>query len=174
MAGSRLLRRKQRDWTTNHYLESVLGRCRLRRFRGVYSCDNIPRHIAEQKYFSIICNWDREGRPGSHFVAIIGRPDRVLYIDPLGLDCYNEDINAFLDTAANCKLWKRPIDVQAVPMQDIMSMMCGYHCMLAVLYFDRDNHGIIIDESRSRGGLLMDEAQCKKYIVKLINIYKTE
>ena len=177
----------------NTYIDAVLKTCPLSRYKGVYSCDNVPGSLAKDEYFNIICNLDKVGEPGSHFVAIIGRPEGVLYFDPLGLSNCNEHLQRFLELAS---VWgdKRPkqqqqqqqqqqrrrrrrLFTQGEPIQHPLSPFCGYHCLLMVLYHDRDDHGVVLRgfAPTTRGcntELHKNDAVCLRYIDKFIRLYR--
>jgi len=175
----------------NTYIDAVLKACPLRRYKGVYSCDNVPGSLAKEEYFNIICNLDKAGEPGSHFVAIIGRPEGVLYFDPLGLSNYNEHLQRFLERASAWGSGERPppsqqqqqrrrrrrLFTQGEPIQHPLSPFCGYHCLLMVLYHDRDDHGVVLRgfAPTTRGcntELHKNDAVCLRYIDKFIRLYR--
>ena len=132
---------------TNIFMLSMLQKCRLHRFKGVFSCDTIPKDIVKMKHFTLICNIDREDEPGSHYVAIIGQPHRIIYNDPLALNILNADISEFLETAT--LYGKRKLELKNRAVQHPLSLFCGFHAMLQVLFYDCDNHHFKIKYSRS-------------------------
>ena len=158
---------------SNHYILETLSKYPLVRFRGVFSCDTIPLEIANQQQFTLICNLDRQTGPGSHYVVIVGLPGRLYYVDPIGLDSFNDDINKFLASASKA-CGDRRIYVLKTPLpQDPSSEFCGLHAMLLVLFFDRDGHGIVL-KGGSHTCLKQNDALCILYIVKFLRLYKRQ
>jgi hypothetical protein len=166
---------------SNLYLLRILNHCKLQRFRGVFSCDTIPRHIARQKHFTIICNLEEAGEPGSHFVAIVGKLDVVIYADPLGgaltaaaaaaaaVDTLKPQLVKFLAAATAARDRELVFEVQAV--QHPQSAFCGFHAMLQVLYHDVDDHNLQIVYHRQ--DLRKNDIIVIKLIKKFICMYMT-
>jgi hypothetical protein len=135
-------------------------------FCGTYSCNNIPKDIAKLSIFSIICNIDKVGEIGSHFITIIGRSKRIMYIDPLAYPCTNKYIAKFLKKAQQYN--NRKLEIQNVPIQHPISTYCGYFCMVFVLFFEKDNHGIKLKFNKHK--LLLNDIKCIKYLVQFLKI----
>jgi hypothetical protein len=84
------------EGVSNHFITSILEPT-CEDFRGVFSADTIPvLQLLQYDTSSIVCNLSKVGERGSHFVTIICQPNRVLYIDSLGLPSLVPAINSFL------------------------------------------------------------------------------
>jgi hypothetical protein len=152
--------------TSNIYIDKTLHNIGTQRYMGIYSCDTIPQHIAALKHFSIICNLDKFGEHGSHFITIVGQPTRILYIDPLGQPCNNQFIAKFLQDAQQQS--NRKLEWQTVAIQHPLSTFCGYYCMLMVLYHERRHHGIRLNFNIHN--TLLNDRQCIQYINQFIKL----
>ena len=164
---------------SNIFIDNILKRLTTRRYEGIYACDNIPARIARLKYFNIICNLDALGKSGSHFVAIVGQPKKVIYIDPLGRPCTNRFITKFLRKAQqntkkkNNEVEQHPnrnLEWLNVAMQDPMSSFCGYYCLLIILFFERRRHGIHINFDTDN--LMSNDEKCIEYIKQFIHLFQ--
>lgn len=98
-------------------------------YKGLYhiSIEKLPHHLIYENFFSLIVN------VFGHFIAIIGRPSHVLYIDSFGRMCDNQKIKSFL-LACN-----RPIYTNTRVLQDLNSVYCGIYALLFCKYFDIPN-----------------------------------
>ena len=159
----------EKEGLSNIYIASVLNRCKLKHYRGIFSCNNIPTKICRLQKFSIICNLDREGERGSHFIAIVGHPEEIEYIDPLGLPCFNKDLANFMRKCLQT-VKKRVIKTNTVPFQHPLSSFCGFYTMLTVLFYD-DNAPKKIAIKFSKDDLWKNDTLCIDYICQLINYY---
>jgi hypothetical protein len=161
---------------SNIYINDVLEKSQLKRFKGVFSCNNIPKHILLYKYFNIICNLDKEGEKGSHFVAIVANPNKILYIDPLGNDCANESLCKFMRRASQPQQQersrptrKRKIHSLNIAMQHPLSPFCGFYSMLFMLFYDETEPPIEIKFSSSN--LENNDKKCIDYIIQLLHLH---
>lgn len=108
---------------TNKYLEDL---CKLifekkkEKFLGVFPSDVIPK--TRKKEFAIIFNLSKHHEPGSHFVAIVKRFDKIIYFDSFGKKCSVKSIKAFIEK------FKLPIKFNCKQIQDNFSNFCGYFC----------------------------------------------
>jgi hypothetical protein len=143
---------------SNHYIESILHPT-CTKFIGVFSANTLPTKLLEQNTFSIVCNFSKAGETGSHFVSIISLPDRVLYIDSLGLPCPVQEICSFLMQL------KKPLFTNSKQVQASASKFCGFYCILFVLFFDKPTSlHLQFDDVN----LLNNDNLCIKYIQELL------
>jgi hypothetical protein len=148
---------------SNLYIMSVLKDCRLQHFKGVFSCNNIPDEIAMLRHFSIICNLEKEGELGSHFITIVATPVCLLYIDSLGMSCANSHLNQFMT------LTKRRVHSLDLAMQHPTSPFCGFYAILMVLFYDLKNPPTTVQFHRH--DLLTNDQQCISYVQQLIKYH---
>jgi len=105
----------------NFFIASVLKRKCLH-FKGVYSADNIDMSLSELESFNIVCNLSNFGENGTHWISIIASPTFIMYIDPLGIQCFNDKIYDFL---ISCN---RSLFFNIKTIQPIKSNFCGFFC----------------------------------------------
>jgi hypothetical protein len=144
---------------SNHFIEHVLKTYCID-FYGVFSANTIPVKLLKREKFSIVCNFSKATEPGSHFVTIIALPNRVLYLDSLGLPCAVSEISTFL-----LRL-KKPVFHNRQQIQDGASKFCGFYCILFVLYFDGKKPSFNL--SFVTGKLLANDNLCITYIKRLL------
>jgi hypothetical protein len=113
---------------TNVYVDWLISKLSSS-FIGVYA--DIPTIIHQMPRFSLVCN------VGYHFVAIIGFPDRLIYMDPLGMQPLCSWALKFLQED------HRPHLVNAVTFQHPLSLFCGFYCAFFILFYESSNHGIL-------------------------------
>lgn len=115
---------------TNTY---VLNLCRKLKLPvvGVFSCDQIEKVPVNK--FAII-NLDKSYNKGTHFVVIWNKNSTFHYFDPLGFQCYNEDvIDFFLKN-------NKSITFNSIPYQSVNSTFCGYFCVAYIINNSSDKH----------------------------------
>lgn len=107
---------------TNLYLEEVLKV--IPGFRGVFSSDEVPK--LEQKFSSLIINFDEKTEPGSHYIALFRKQKKCFYFDPLKLNFlpvkvgeYLYQYNTIYDLSNN--------------IQSFQSTYCGFYCILFII-----------------------------------------
>jgi hypothetical protein len=115
---------------TNKYIEDFL-RPVTKHFIGVFSANNLPKHLSKSETFSLICNHDNLGEAGSHFISIVHVGICILYIDSLGFPCTIDDIRNFLWS------FQLPVFYNSRQLQSVDSSFCGFYCILYVLHFDQ-------------------------------------
>lgn len=110
-----------------------------KRFWGVYPADCLPRSMAAEPHFAAVVNLGRwktgsERSRVGHFVAVVGRPRKVFYVDSYGLPCTQPDVLRFL---AGCQ---RPVEYCKRAVQSFDSKACGLYALLfsLYLYYDLD------------------------------------
>ena len=101
-------------------IDSILKRCRLTTYRGVFASDQLPRVTGV-----LIANVDPINKPGSHWVAIYISADRQRgeFFDSFGRA---PDQRLTLFMKCNCVNWiynKRQL-------QSVVSKCCGHYCIL--------------------------------------------
>jgi len=148
---------------TNHYLEGFLKPL-TKHFIGVYSADNLPANLSKSKKFSLICNHDKVGEPGSHFITVVHLGFCILYIDSLGLPCRIEDIRNFL------LFFQLPVFYNSRQLQSIESSFCGFYCILYVLYFEKmfDSHVFNSKLVFHLNNLILNDQLCIKQISNML------
>lgn len=108
---------------TNKYVEDL---CNLffkknrETFLGVFPSDVIPK--TRKKEFAIIFNLSKHDEPGSHFIAIVKKIDKILYFDSLGKKCSVQTIKSFIQK------FKLPVIFNTKQIQHNLSNFCGYFC----------------------------------------------
>lgn len=140
---------------SNLQIERMLkNKCKL--FRGVFSSNNIPLCLKEEKMFSIICNLSKSTEEGSHFITILKVNSTLLYIDPLGSECFNSELNEFMMNQ-NCKLLH-----SVTQIQDNASITCGYFCILFCIDFENPHKSRIFYK---KPFLHKNDMLCMKFIL---------
>ena len=102
-------------------------------YYGTFPADMIPKHLLRTKRFQIIVNTSRTDDPpeqGGHFVCVEASPTHIVYIDPFGLPCQQEDIVQFI---LNCG--REESFYSDTQIQHKSSVFCPLYCSLFVLYY---------------------------------------
>lgn len=147
-------------------LDSFLRHCLERSvhsYLGTFPADRIPSYIHNLKRFQIVVNTSRSDDPpelGGHFVAIEGRPDSVMYLDPLASSCKQNDIANFL-TSCN-----RELLYNSTKIQHNSSVFCPMYCALFILYHHINPSWPL---NFSSSDLRRNETKCMQQINFLIN-----
>jgi hypothetical protein len=151
------------DGITNNYIEDFL-RPLTTNFIGVFSSNNLPQNLPKTKTFSLVCNHDKVGEAGSHFITVIHCNYFILYIDSLGLLCTISDIRNFLFS------FELPVFYNSRQLQSIDSSFCGFYCILYVLYFDNFLETFVSPSKLffNSNELSFNDALCINHIVKLV------
>jgi len=100
----------------------------IKRFRGVYSRDNLPEHM--EKECGII-NLDSEIGPGTHWVAYRNIDSECEYFDSFGL-IMPTDVRKYLSTSG------KQIYYSGDEIQERDSVLCGYWCLYYLLERQKD------------------------------------
>lgn len=111
---------------TNKYLEELTTKFAGKNFLGVFPSDAIPQ--SKKKTFAIIFNLSKHYEAGSHFVAIIKNPQKIIYFDSFGRKCSNQSIQSFMEQ------FKIPIFYNIKKIQHYSSNFCGFYCFYFVYY----------------------------------------
>lgn len=144
---------------SNHYITSILEPACID-FRGVFSANTIPVQLLKCETYALVCNLSNAGERGTHFVAIIVKRNRVLYLDSLGLPCVVPQISGFL------KRLNKPVFYNSQQIQHSSSKFCGFYCILFVLYFCKPTTTPLLFETEE---LLLNDATCVEKICELLN-----
>lgn len=143
---------------TNIFIEDILFKI-SNLFKGCFSSDNIPTSLQFHDKFAIICNLSTAISPGSHFVVIIYDKNKIMYIDPLGL-------NSFIPTISNFLLrFNVPIFVNTNQIQSRNSSFCGFFCILFVIAYEKN---VLNDLRFYVKNLSQNDELCIKYLEEII------
>jgi hypothetical protein len=133
-------------------------------YRGVYSIDKIPTtRLAPRATFLFILNLGDAGRgEDGHFVAVCGRPDSLLYLDPFAHPPpKDERLRSFF------KLCRRRLYCSRRQIQDYKSAYCGLFALLFVWYVDA---GCPFRLKFDRLRLRQNDKRCVDYLRKMITV----
>ena len=92
-----------------------------KKYDEIFSRDNIP-----DKNGMYIINLDSKFGPGTHWVSVIIKPNKILYFDSFGLIPPNELINLRPEYYYNF-----------LQYQPIKSFLCGYYCLYFLNEFNK-------------------------------------
>jgi Adenovirus endoprotease len=94
-------------------------------FRGVYSCDKLPKKIFKKTPFCIVVNTDPSYMPGTHWLAfwIERNPKCIEMLDSFGV-APNPRFYSFLRKYSNRVMYSN------IQFQSDTSMVCGLYCLL--------------------------------------------
>jgi hypothetical protein len=96
-------------------------------FRGVFASDELPRRASTSSLF--VFNTDPSNQPGMHWVSVyIDHRRHGEYFDSFGMHPTVHHFETFLNN--NCTKWL----CNTVPVQDVMSDACGYHCIFYAVH----------------------------------------
>ena len=148
---------------TNNYIEQFL-RSVTKNFIGVFSANNLPKNLTKTENFTLICNHDKVGEAGSHFITILHCGFCILYIDSMGQPCRIGSIQNFMWS------FQLPVFYNSRQLQSINSSFCGFYCILYVLYFDQLFNSIAQPSKLvfNLNELLSNDMLCIKQITKLL------
>ena len=96
------------------------------RWGGIYPCDKIPINICKKCDIGLICNTQKMGNNGEHWIAIfLPKTGTIEYFDSFGKKPTNSFFLQFINKT-RYKYNKRKV-------QHDMSDTCGQHCMFYLL-----------------------------------------
>lgn len=147
------------DGLTDLYMSNILSKV-CKHFEGCYSCNTIPNQLHHKKKASIIVNLAPLELPGTHFVTVILKSDKIIYIDSLGKPCENGYIYNFMS------LCQRPIYMNDIRVQHPLSSYCGFFCMATCLYHDEERN-FLLDYSND---LYKNDELAVLYVMKMIEM----
>ena len=87
------------------------------RFNGVYSRDNLPK----TKNGAYVINLDEYADVGTHWIALHGKNNEVIYFDSFGVEHVPKEIKRFIG--------HKDIKANIFRIQANNSIMCGYFCI---------------------------------------------
>ena len=85
------------------------------RLNGVYSRDNLPKHIKDGAY---VINFDEHKDTGRHWVALFCKKKGIVYFDSFGVEHIPKEIKEFIGN--------KNIKANIFRVQANHSVMCGY------------------------------------------------
>jgi len=115
----------------NFEIDRVIKENGVKSYFGIFSIDNIPFDLLKgRQTFMVVCNLEKKGNFGSHFVVLVYHLGHLLYLDSLA-PVKEEIKNVFFKFD--------PLQFHSLksPLQSPSSQACGYYCLFFVLYFDR-------------------------------------
>ena len=97
-------------------------------FEGVYALDKVPTNLQHNAIYVI--NLDKSKEKGSHWTALKIDREQVIYFDSLARPPPKEIVP---------KMYKIGKDIlyADIPIQSILSQVCGYHVLLVCLFWAR-------------------------------------
>lgn len=114
---------------SNLYINSILSRCQLKYWDGVFSSDTIPTHLFNRKNFAIIVNFAKQNQPGTHFIALAQINHKLFLFDSLATP-----FHLLPSTLREWMKRKRGTFVFNHPIQPILSEFCGMYCLYFILW----------------------------------------
>ena len=119
------------DRICNLEIDRVIRENGVKSYFGIFSIDNIPFSLLSGKQtFIVVCNLEKKGNFGSHFIVLVYHLGHLLYLDSLAP--VKEEIKSIF-----FKFNPLRLHTLKSPLQSINSQACGYYCLFFVLYFDR-------------------------------------
>ena len=128
---------KAKQGLSNIFIEKNLYKV-TKKFKGVFSSDNIPNKLQNLNDFSIICNLSKENEIGTHFITILVKDKEIFILDSLGDTSIFGDvtpINKFLKKVMN----RRTLYRNSQQLQSLTSQYCGFYCIYFVLLFEKNS-----------------------------------
>lgn len=96
-------------------------------FRGVFAIDQLPKRAPTGSY---VINYDCHDQPGSHWVAVFSRNDRVEYFDSSGQPPLDSRLQAFVGADFN---------FNPIKLQRLLENSCGFYCAYFILQRSRNS-----------------------------------
>ena len=87
------------------------------RFNGAYSRNNLPEKIKDAAY---VINLDEYADVGTHWIALFGNRNEIVYFNSFGVEHVPEEIKKFIGN--------KNIKANIFRVQANDSIMCGYFC----------------------------------------------
>ena len=102
-------------------------------FLGVFASDRLPTRVHRNRPSILVCNTDRYGQPGIHWIVIyIESPSYGEFFDSFGRQ---PDIPFRTFLHKNCSSWQYNTGRQ---IQSISSRFCGHYCIFYSLHRARN------------------------------------
>ena len=150
-------------------------------FRGVFSShafkSSASQHteigsIGRSNFFSIVVNVSVRPPPANgHFVLIHARPDRLIYLDPFGRPCSDDNLIPFIRNCRKTRSYHENLRV----IQSPLSTFCGMYAVLFAMYYDFPTppfKNIKWIKSDNPFVLLHNDKICIKYLNTLVKHMK--
>ena len=87
------------------------------RFNGAYSRNNLPEKIKDAAY---VINLDEYADVGTHWIALFGNRNEIVYFNSFGVEHVPEEIKKFIGN--------KNIKANIFRVQANDSIICGYFC----------------------------------------------
>jgi hypothetical protein len=157
------------DSSSNFFIKDMLTLFEWSEPIGVFASNNIPNQLLEEENFTIVCNLSRIQETGTHFISLIKRGNRMIYIDPLGIYIeLNNDISSFIEKCNPSILYKIKEGIQDIEK----SFFCGLFC----IYFSLDNNPLLERPPNlmpfESNDLIKNDCICLHNIAQYINSIK--
>ena len=107
---------------SSEYLTKLASWC-LKIQPQILPCDLFKSESQLAVGKSFIVNLQKSGLPGSHFVCILIKSDKIYYFDSLAFPIVNSYIDTKLET------FNKPIYVSTKAIQGADSVFCGMYCI---------------------------------------------
>ena len=164
---------------TNKYVKSLCFKLIPKQFIDTIPCNWLMHYIDLMKTrimngdsFGIIVNLSPDTHSGSHYIALSYNNGKLSFFDSLLLQYEDPNITAVVEYLLKnvpfiqfCMSKKR--------IQDISSVMCGFHCISFLLSQHKTNP-VVLEEYEDYfydNDLLRNDEISKKFIVEYINDY---
>lgn len=143
-------------------ISDYLSQFHLKYWNGVYSNNNIPKHLLN-KNFAIIVNLSKEHEKDSHFICIAQIANQSYLFDSLSLPetLYPPSIR---------KIIKSGTILMPYPVQSNTSSNCGYYCIFFIMFLSLTPYSreIYTPLNFSTQNIDMNDLLCKKMIIQIM------
>ena len=107
----------------NFELEDAAKRLKIPSFRGVFLLDTLPKKPNKKE--CDIVNFDKSGRPGTHWVAWYKNGKTKIYFDSYGVQPPKEVVEYL----------RKPIYYNTDQVQPVGQVFCGHLCLYVLKEF---------------------------------------
>jgi len=145
---------------TNKNLEILCKKYLNKNFLGVFPSDVSPN--SKRKENSIVFNLSAHDEEGTHFVAVIKHINKIIYFDPFGKICNNEDIIKYM------KKYNLPIEFNETKIQSDTSSLCGYFCFYFLYNCFLQKKSLTFFIKKFSKNLILNDSKLMKYILNVI------
>ena len=126
------------DGLTNFELFDIAKKKNIK-LGDVIMIDEI-KHLKKNKNYNLIVNLQKTGDSGSHWVCLIIRKNKWLYIDSFG--AYPN-----LIIMKQCLKSKNNLGYSAYICQHLKSQTCGYYCLYCIQYLQNTNENNLYEQA---------------------------
>ena len=120
---------------TSEYLGKLATNC-LDIQPEILPCDIFKSQSQLTNDKSFIINLQISSLPGSHFVSVVIKPDKIFYFDSLAFPLVNSYI------ATKLKTLKKPIYYSSKAIQGANSVFCGLFCISFLIICQKRNKSL--------------------------------